>query len=190
MRTITVVVGVVLCIAPAASAQRVYIAPVSDFALGDAGPTRFEYLTEFGRQEACQTVHPTNRRDQADFEVWFEFEQSLLIASEHFMVVWNPEGSVVAMGTAVLSENIVADACEAMVEAVRREQYGPPVGEYTSCEALRGEGWSLGLHQDGGTYQDPWDNAERETYALNVPLDRNADGLICPPPDGRSSPLR
>ena len=165
-----------------ATAQRVYIAPVSDFALGDAGPTRFEYLTEFRRQEACQTVHPTNRRDQADFEVWFEFEQDLLIGSEHFMVLWNPEGSIVAMDAAVLSENIVADACEAMVEAVRRERDGPPVGEYASCDALRDAGWSLGLHKDGGTYQTPWDAAEVETYALNVPLDRNADGVICPPP--------
>ena len=179
MRTITAVVVSIALFAPAAGAQRVYIAPISDFAVGDAGPTRYEYITELGRQESCETVSPTNRRDYADYEVWFEFE-SAVISSHHFMILWDSDaGTVIAMGNAVLSENIVKDACDAMIEHVRQEEYGPPVKVYENCVDLRDAGWTLGVHQDGGTYQESFDDAERETYTLNAELDRNTDGRLC-----------
>ena len=160
-------------------AQRVYIAPISDFAVGDVGPTRFEYITHFGRQEPCETIAPTSRRAQADYEVWFEFEGARF-NSRHYMIVWDADGAVVAMGEATLSENIVKDACEAMMAHVASggEPVQPPVEEYPTCEAMREAGWIHGVNQDGDTYQGAWDEAERETYSLNRRA-RSQHGRAC-----------
>ena len=96
------------------------------------------------------------------------------------MIVWDVDGSVIAMDDAALSENIVKDACEAMVaHATGDETDGPPVRTYQSCPAMREAGWTGGVHQDGGTYQESWDAAERDTYRLNAELDRNTDGRLC-----------
>ena len=157
-----------------ATAQRVYISPIADFAIGDAGPTRFEYITHLRAQQACQTVRATSRRELANYEVWFEFE------GRHYMIVWDADGSVIAMGDAALSNNIVKDACEAMTaHATGEETDDPPVRTYPSCPAMRDAGWDRGVNQNGGTYQDSWDDAERDTYRLNAELDRNMDGQAC-----------
>ena len=161
-----------------ATAQRLYIAPIADFAIGDAGPTRFEYITHLDQQEACQTVSATNQRELADYEVWFEFEGS------HYMILWDPAGSVVAMGNALISGNIVKDACEAMTAHLEAngEPVDPPVMAYTDCQAMRDAGWIRGVNQNGGTYQESWDDSERETYSLNTARDRNMDGHACDAP--------
>ena len=44
---------------------------------------------------------------------------------------------------------------------------------------MRDAGWDRGVNQNGGTYQDSWDDAERDTYRLNAELDRNMDGQAC-----------
>ena len=177
------IIAVVLLASPAvADAQRVYMAPITDFAVGDVGPTRFEYITHFNEQESCASITLTNIQDRAAFEVWFEFEGAGVfdLTGSHFMMIWDAEeGGLVAMGNAVRSENIVSDACEAIIEYVRSEVYGPPTQTYESCEAMREAGWHLGVSEDGGTYQDDFDAGERDTYRLNQELDRNRDGRAC-----------
>ena len=97
------------------------------------------------------------------------------------MIVWDAEGSLVAMGNALISGNIVKDACEAMTAhlAADGEPVDPPAMAYPSCPAMRDAGWTRGVNQNGGTYQDSWDDAERETYRLNAEFDRNTDGRLC-----------
>ena len=65
MRSLPLLLLLLLLSTPA-TAQRVYIAPIADFAIGDAGPTRFEYITHLREQEACETVRATSRQELAD----------------------------------------------------------------------------------------------------------------------------
>ena len=55
----------------------------------------------------------------------------------------------------------------------------PPIQAYPNCNAMRQAGWTRGVNRDGGTYQDAWDEAERQTYALNTARDRDNDGHAC-----------
>ena len=93
---------------PATTAQeplRVFVAPIADFALGDEGPTRYEYITGLSQQE-CTGIVPTAREDLADFTFWFEFEDV------HYVLVWDAEGHLVGSNGAVLrAANVVKDAC-------------------------------------------------------------------------------
>ena len=61
---------------------RVYVAPIADFALGDDGPTRHEYIMHLRRAE-CRGIIPTSKEAVADYTVWFEFE------NVHFMTLWD-----------------------------------------------------------------------------------------------------
>ncbi len=103
----------VLSAAPAAQGRyRVFVAPIADFALGDDGPTRHEYVMHFQRRE-CNGIVPTSREDLADFTVWFEFEGS------HYVLLWDAEGNLIGSRRAVLnSGNIVKDVCNAIREHV------------------------------------------------------------------------
>ena len=102
-----------LSLAPAAQWQyRVFVAPIADFALGDDGPTRHEYVMHFRRGE-CDGIVPTSREDLADFTAWFEFEGS------HYVLLWDQHGDLVGSRRAVLSSgNIVKDICNAIQEHV------------------------------------------------------------------------
>lgn len=55
----------------------------------------------------------------------------------------------------------------------------PPVRKYTNCAAMRSAGWNKGVNVNGGTYQDSWDSAEKETYSLNTARDGDKDGHAC-----------
>ena len=103
----------VLSAAPAAQAPyRVFVAPIADFALGDDGPTRYEYVMHFQRRE-CTGIVPTSREDIADFTVWFEFEGA------HYMLLWDAQGNLIGSRRAVLnSGNIVKDVCDAIRDHV------------------------------------------------------------------------
>ena len=35
------------------------------------------------------------------------------------------------------------------------------------------------MNRDGGTYRAAWDDAEKDTYALNTARDRDRDGHAC-----------
>jgi hypothetical protein len=98
---------------PATTAQeplRVFIAPIADFALGDAGPTRYEYINWLSQQE-CTGLVPIAREALADFTFWFEFEDA------HYVLVWDAEGHLVGSNGAVLrADNIVKDACNIIWE--------------------------------------------------------------------------
>ena len=182
-RRITLVLAIMVAFTPEAAAQSVFIAPISDFAVGDVGPTRFEYITHFDEQESCATVTVTNRQERADFEVWFEYEAGVnalvgTVGGRHYAIVWR-DGEPLAMEDAILSENIVSDTCDAIVEHGRFVEHGPLVQTYPTCVELRAAGWDVGISAEGGTYQDAWDQAERETYELNADMDRNSDGLLC-----------
>ena len=186
MRALTLIA--VLAFAPsAADAQRLYIVPIADFAVGDVGPTRFEYITHFREQESCATITITNRQQAADFEVWFEYESSPFVSAligglaeggRHYAIVWR-DGAPMAMENAARSENIVSDTCEAIVEHGRFAEFGPAVQEFPTCVELREAGWTVGITSTGGTYQGSWDQAERDTYTLNAAMDRNSDGRLC-----------
>ena len=89
---------------------RVFVAPIADFALGQEGPTRYEYVSWLSQQE-CVGIVPTAREDLADFTFWFEFEDL------HYVLVWDAEGDLVGSSGAVLmSENVVKDACNIIWE--------------------------------------------------------------------------
>ena len=91
---------------------RVFVAPIADFALGDDGPTRHEYVMHFQRRE-CRGIVPTSREDLADFTVWFEFEGS------HYVLLWNAQGDLIGSRRGVLnSGNIVKDVCNAIRDHV------------------------------------------------------------------------
>ena len=109
------VVFSLLAVVPAAQVQyRVFVAPITDFALGDDGPTRHEYVTHFERRE-CSGIVPTSREDLADFTAWFEFEES------HYVLLWDAQGNLIGSRRAVLSSgNIVKDVCNAIREHVAR----------------------------------------------------------------------
>lgn len=98
---------------PAAQGQyRVFVAPITDFALGDDGPTRHEYVMHFQRRE-CNGIVPTSREDLADFTAWFEFEGS------HYVLLWDAQGNLIGSRRRVLnSGNIVKDVCDAIREHV------------------------------------------------------------------------
>ena len=100
-------------VTPAAQGQyRVFVAPIADFALGDDGPTRHEYVMHFQRRE-CNGIVPTSREDLADFTAWFEFEGS------HYVLLWDAHGNLIGSRRAVLnSGNIVKDVCNAIREHV------------------------------------------------------------------------
>ena len=55
----------------------------------------------------------------------------------------------------------------------------PPIRAYPNCTEMRRAGWTRGVNRSGGTYQDAWDEAERQTYALNTARDRDKDGHAC-----------
>ena len=55
----------------------------------------------------------------------------------------------------------------------------PPVRTFPNCNAMREAGWIRGVNRDGGTYPDAWDEAERQTYALNTARDGDGDGHAC-----------
>ena len=55
----------------------------------------------------------------------------------------------------------------------------PPVRTFPNCNAMREAGWTRGVNRDGGTYADAWDEAERQTYALNTARDGDGDGHAC-----------
>ena len=55
----------------------------------------------------------------------------------------------------------------------------PPILDFPNCDAMRAAGWTRGVNQNGGTYQDAWDDAERRTYGLNTARDRDKDGHAC-----------
>lgn len=55
----------------------------------------------------------------------------------------------------------------------------PPVQAFPNCNAMREAGWTRGVNRDGGTYQEAWDEAERQTYALNTARDGDGDGHAC-----------
>ncbi len=91
---------------------RVFVAPIADFALGDDGPTRHEYVMHFQRRE-CRGIVPTSREDLADFTVWFEFEGS------HYVLLWDAQGDLIGSRRGVLnSGNIVKDVCNAIRDHV------------------------------------------------------------------------
>ena len=104
-----------LSVVPAAQAQyRVFVAPIADFALGDDGPTRHEYVMHFERRE-CNGIVPTSREDLAHFTAWFEFEGS------HYVLVWDAQGNLIGSRRAVLnSGNIVKDVCNAIRDHVAK----------------------------------------------------------------------
>ena len=45
----------------------------------------------------------------------------------------------------------------------------PPVEQFTNCATMRAAGWTRGVNQNGGTYEDAWDAAEIETYGSTRP---------------------
>ena len=55
----------------------------------------------------------------------------------------------------------------------------PPVRTYQNCAGMRDAGWNRGVNRDGGTYRAAWDDAEKDTYALNTARDRDRDGHAC-----------
>ena len=55
----------------------------------------------------------------------------------------------------------------------------PPIQAYPNCTAMREAGWTRGVNRNGGTYQDAWDEAEKQTYMLNTARDRDKDGHAC-----------
>ena len=55
----------------------------------------------------------------------------------------------------------------------------PPVRTYRNCDAMRDAGWNRGVNRSGGTYRAAWDEAEKDTYALNTARDRDRDGHAC-----------
>ena len=55
----------------------------------------------------------------------------------------------------------------------------PPVRTYRNCAAMRDAGWNRGVSRNGGTYRAAWDEAEKDTYALNTARDRDRDGHAC-----------
>ena len=55
----------------------------------------------------------------------------------------------------------------------------PPVQTFRNCTLMREAGWNRGVNQNGGTYRDAWDDAERRTYRLNTARDRDRDGHAC-----------
>ena len=91
-----------------------FVAPIADFALGDDGPTRHEYVMHFERRE-CNGIVPTSKEDLADFTAWFEFEGS------HYVLVWDAQGNLIGSRRAVLnSGNIVKDVCNAIRDHVAK----------------------------------------------------------------------
>ena len=113
----TILQGLSLLSTPSAAQEqyRVFVAPISDFAPDDdEGPTRYEYVTNFDREE-CQGVLPTSREDLADFTAWFEFE------GRHFVLLWDAQGNLVySRGGVRSSGNIVKDVCNAVRERAPR----------------------------------------------------------------------
>ena len=92
---------------PHVSAQTLFVAPIADFALGDDGPTRYEYIMNLGDRSECDTVVPVAREELADYTVWFEFEE------RHYALVWDSNGRLVGDRDNVRSSgNIVKDVCE------------------------------------------------------------------------------
>ena len=92
---------------PHLSAQTLFVAPISDFALGEDGPTRYEYIMNLGDRSECDTVVPVAREELADYTVWFEFEE------RHYALVWDGSGRLVGDRDNVRSSgNIVKDVCE------------------------------------------------------------------------------
>ena len=55
----------------------------------------------------------------------------------------------------------------------------PPIQAYPNCNAMREAGWTRGVNRGGGTYQAAWDEAEKQTYAMNTARDRDGDGHAC-----------
>ena len=55
----------------------------------------------------------------------------------------------------------------------------PPIQTYQNCAAMRSAGWHRGVNRNGGTYEDAWDDAERQTYHLNTGRDGDGDGHAC-----------
>ena len=107
--TATTVLAAVLTAAlvPHLSAQTLFVAPIADFALGDDGPTRYEYIMNLGDRGECDTVVPVAREELADYTVWFEFEE------RHYALVWDSSGRLVGDRDNVRSSgNIVKDVCE------------------------------------------------------------------------------
>ncbi len=92
---------------PHLSAQTLFVAPIADFALGDDGPTRYEYIMNLGSRSECETVVPVAREELADYTVWFEFEE------RHYALVWDSSGHLVGDRDNVRSSgNIVKDVCD------------------------------------------------------------------------------
>ena len=55
----------------------------------------------------------------------------------------------------------------------------PPIRAYPNCASMRSAGWNRGVNENGGTYRDSWNSAERRTYSLNTGRDRDKDGHAC-----------
>ena len=105
-RMMPIAVLVAACV-PHLSAQTLFVAPIADFALGDDGPTRYEYIMNLGDRGECDTVVPVAREELADYTVWFEFEE------RHYALVWDGNGRLVGDSDNVRSSgNIVKDVCE------------------------------------------------------------------------------
>ncbi|MDE0104354.1 MAG: excalibur calcium-binding domain-containing protein [Bryobacterales bacterium] len=54
-----------------------------------------------------------------------------------------------------------------------------PVETFRNCSLMREAGWTRGVNQNGGTYREAWNKAEKRTYALNTGRDRDKDGHAC-----------
>ena len=107
MTHMMVITAFIAACAPQLSAQTLFVAPIADFALGDDGPTRYEYITNLGRHSECETVTPVAREELADYTVWFEFEE------RHYALVWDSSGRLVGdRGDVRSSGNIVKDVCD------------------------------------------------------------------------------
>ena len=111
MKKMIVTAVFVAALVPHLSAQTLFVAPIADFALGDDGPTRYEYIMNLGQRGECDTVVPVAREELADYTVWFEFEE------RHYALVWDSTGRLVGDRDNVRSSgNIVKDVCDIIRE--------------------------------------------------------------------------
>ncbi len=74
---------------------------------------------------------------------------------------------------------LVALAALALSVGAQSQPDPPPVETFRNCSLMRGAGWTRGVNRNGGTYRDAWNEAEKQTYALNTSRDRDKDGHAC-----------
>ena len=111
MTKIVVITVLIAAFVPHLYGQKLFVAPIADFALGDDGPTRHEYITNLDRRRECDPITPVAREDLADYTVWFEFELS------HYALIWSKDGLLIGNRSNVFSsENVVKDVCNIIRE--------------------------------------------------------------------------